>query len=338
VAAALPGHRLTAGPTVLNRTPWGITARFEAAPRAAAGPSEPVVLKATLDPELRHAGRLADLLSRRCAGLVPDLLARAEDGGRVFALYRWFEGAPVETVGTPDAAAAMARALAGIQVAVAAAPPAELAGLPRLPVREVPPLLDELLAATEERYLDWWREDPSSVAGLDVPPDLVERLAAYRPRLDEWAAELEGGPVPLSIDHVDFLGHNAVLRPDGAVLVHDWEQAVLSCPMFSMDVLFLYVQQLERGGDWTIEPERETPDTATVRRAYLDALPWGGPSERWRAWELAMALAPVRYAWSEGREWARFGEERSLARSQAWWLTRALRRWARLAGAAAATA
>jgi hypothetical protein len=332
VAAALPGHRLAARPTVLNRTPWGITARFDVSPRTAGCP-ERVVFKATLDPELRHAGRLAMLLSRRCPGLVPDLIAHGQVGDRVFALYRWFDGTPVETVGTPDAVVAMTRALARIQAAVAATPSAELAGLPRLPVRDVPALLDPLLAATRDRYIGWWREEPSSVAGLDVPPDLVDRLAAYRPRLDRWAAELDGGPVPLSVDHVDFLGHNAVVKPDGGVLVHDWEQAVLSCPMFSVDVLLLHAQQLDRGGDWGIEPERHTPDTDLVRRAYLAAAPWGTPSEREHAWELAMALAPLRYAWSEGRAWARLGEERSLARSQAWWLTRALGRWARLAGA-----
>jgi thiamine kinase-like enzyme len=160
----------------------------------------------------------------------------------------------------------------------------------------------------------------------------VTRMRGWTPRLVAWADELGASSIPISVDHVDFLPHNAVVQADGSVLVYDWEQAVVGCPLFSLDVLFLYAQQISRGDDWLVEPERETPETHAVRRAYLEALPWGSPADRARAFDLAMCLSPIRYAWIEQRMAIRHGNERQWSNNMAWWLTRALARWERLRG------
>jgi hypothetical protein len=112
--------------------------------------------------------------------------------------------------------------------------------------------------------------------------------------------------------------------------VYDWEQAVLGCPLWSLDVLLLYAQQIGRGEKWVVQPERDTPETRAVRSAYLAELPWGTRAERERAFDLAMCLAPIRYAWSEQRLVRRHGDERKWSEDMAWWLTKALGRWERL--------
>ena len=70
----------------------------------------------------------------------------------------------------------------------------------------------------------------------------------------------------------------------------------------------------------------------TMRDAYLDALPWGDRPARERAFELAMALAPIKTAY-EAMEYARaLGYRQGTPFATAWALGRALPRWAALAG------
>jgi hypothetical protein len=317
------GERLDGPAEVLNRNPWGgVTAAVRLGGRE-------LVVKASVLPELRHSGRLAELLWRVAPESVPELVAWSDESDRAYTLFARFAGRSVVEVDRLEPTLEMARALARVQAAFAELPPPALAGLPRVDPRDVPAALDGLLADVDDRFWGWWREDGHD-ARFGVPPDIVPRMRGWAPRLAAWADELASGPVPASVDHVDFLPHNAVLKADGRVLVYDWEQAVVGCPLFSLDVLFLYAQQIGRGDDWLVEPERDTAETRAVRRAYLDALPWGTPAERERAFDLAMCLSPLRYARTEQAMAARHGQERGWSNDMAWWLTRALNRWERL--------
>jgi hypothetical protein len=332
IAGAVPGRPRVAGPLVVyNRNPWGMTAGFALrhADADADAEAEEVVFKVCCLAEFAASGRLGAVLTRHCAGRVPHLSAWAPRGAQTLTLFRPFAGRSVRALDALAPTLAMARAFAAIQATVAALPPAERAAFPRLPLAAVPGLLDGLLADIADRYLAWWRaDDRALMAKYAIPEDIGARLAAFRPRLRAWAAELAGGGWPESVDHVDLLPHNAVVQPDGRVLIYDWEQATVGCPFLSVDVLLLYAQQIGRGGDgYAIEPERATPATRAVRAAYLSALPWGRRAARERAFDLALCLAPLRYADSEGRLARRCGQERALAESQAWWAMRALRRW-----------
>jgi hypothetical protein len=327
-AARTLGGEVSGLPRVLNRNPWGgVTAAVRIGGRE-------LVLKTSVLPELGHSGRLAELLARVAPGLVPELVAWAAEGDRVYTLFERLAGRSVVEVDRLEPTVEMARTLALVQAAFAELPSDELVGLPRVAVREVPAMLDGLLADVEERFWGWWREDGDDTR-FGVPADLAARMRGWAPRLAEWADELAAGRIPVSIDHVDFLPHNAVVQADGRVLVYDWEQAVLGCPLFSLDVLLLYAQQIGRGGKWVVEPERDTPETRAVRGAYLEALPWGTPDERERAFDLAMCLAPLRYAWAEQRMAIRHGDERAWSEDMAWWLTKALDRWEHLSATSA---
>lgn len=70
-------------------------------------------------------------------------------------------------------------------------------------------------------------------------------MASFLSQLRLWAAELRISGLPYSLDHVDFLPHNAVVQENGRVLIYDWEQAVLSVPFFSLDILLAFAQGFE---------------------------------------------------------------------------------------------
>jgi hypothetical protein len=106
------------------------------------------------------------------------------------------------------------------------------------------------------------------------------QLCAKRTAVASWTAELDGGPWPETVEHVDFGPHNATIEPDGRAVFFDREESVLSCPFFSV------VQ-------WVWRPDSGSD---AVREAYLDALPWGTRAQRERALVLAERLHLIKDA------------------------------------------
>jgi aminoglycoside phosphotransferase (APT) family kinase protein len=154
-----------------------------------------------------------------------------------------------------------------------------------------------------------------------LPDDVDEQLERYGPHVSKWAAELEDGGWPLSLDHVDLHPDNAMLRPDGRVLLLDWEEANLSVPFFSLDRLL--DDAWERGGD---------AGAAMLRGAYLDALPWGTRPARERALTLALRLAPLKHAYEGMRLADALGWEEGMPHVTAWAVARMLARWDSIIG------
>ena len=330
ISAALPGALPVEGPIRLyGGKEWGVTARFHTHTGTGV---QAVVFKSCFLPRFRP-GPLFELLSRCCPGRVPELLAWREQEGRTDALFRPFVGRTVLETGKLEPLLEMARSLAQIQAQVTAAPPAWRSGLPHLPLAAIPPLLDSMIADIQSTYAPFWEADHSAlIRRFEVPDDLIPQLRRFRPRLDEWVQELQAGGWPESLDHVDFLPHNAVVQEGGAVLIYDWEQAVLTCPFFSLDILLAFAQDypLNFPDGLEIRPERETDGLRALRSAYLQALPWGTPEARERAFDLALCLSPIRYAYIEGVMAAELGQQEAWAEDMAFWSTRALRRWQRL--------
>ena len=122
-------------------------------------------------------------------------------------------GGTAEQVGTIGALEATARELARVQAAVARL---DLSGLPVCEVRSVPGAL---------------LEDDLS----DQPVELVQWLREAQPALQRDADAL--AEIPLSLDHPDVNGSNAIMRDDGRAVLLDWEEATAGCPLFSLDRL-----------------------------------------------------------------------------------------------------
>ena len=331
ISAAMPGQPAVGEPVQkIGGAYGGFVARL-----TVLSPSEEgsVVFKTNPLPQFRASARLAALLSRHCPGDVPRVLTWRELPDRADTAFRWFEGETVASTGSLDALCEMARTLARVQTQMAKVPAEEMSGLPRLPLETIPALLDGLMVNIAERY--WTRfeaEDDALIKRFGIPRDLLAHLSRFRPQLDAWAAELEAGEWPESVDHVDCLPHNAVVQPNGRVLIYDWEQAVFGCPFFSLDVLLAFAQDYPQNfaDGLEVRSERETDGTIALRRAYLDALPWKTRAERERAFDLALCLSPLRYAWAEGQLARHFRQEDWWAEDMAWWIMRALRRWERM--------
>lgn len=346
IASAFPGDPTVEGPVqVYQAKEWGVTARFMvtwprprkpgrgqreparplghfSAPRplmAETRPTQPdsVVFKASLLPLFAHAPYVYSLLTRHCSGAAPELLAWTPRHSGAWMLFAPFAGVSVSVLPGLDPLLAMARALAAIQSAIASLPGSETTPIPRVCACDFPAMFDAVLEDIRARSLAFWRGDGRELAEqFDLPDAVDERLARFRPRVTRWAAEMEAGDWPLSLDHVDLQPDNAVLQPNGRILLYDWEEANLSLPFFSLDRLLDDAR--ERAGD-----EGE----AALRAAYLNALPWRTTSERERALTLALCLSPLKHAYEGMRFAEALGWEEGLPHVTAWAVARMLARW-----------
>jgi hypothetical protein len=148
----------------------------------------------------------------------------------------------------------------------------------------------------------------------------------FRPCVAAWTDELLSGHWPDSLDHVDLHAENVIRTSTGGILIHDWEEANLSCPFFSLDRLLDDAREVDESVS-TPGSLLYTPAERAVRDAYLKALSWGDAARRERGFDLAMCLAPIKTAY-EGIVLAEtLGWEEGSPHITAWALGRALPRW-----------
>jgi len=247
------GHEV-GSPEILQVKAWGVTARFEN-----------VVLKASFIPLFPQVMDVHAVLEGAAPGSAPLLIASELVDGQLWTLFDHVPGPTAEEVGTPDALVSTGRALAAVQVAVAEQ---DLTRIPAIDVRLVPRLLLEDLE--------------------DQPAELVEWLHDAQPALQADAEALAG--IPRSLDHPDMNSSNAILCDDGRVVLLDWEEATVGCPLFSLDRL--------------LDDAREYSAVERVMSAYLSGFPWGGQREV----ESALRLVPLKLAM----------ENRAFARGRGW--------------------
>src|SRR5689334_14250483 len=171
IASALPGQPAVVGPILTHMAKeWGVTASFAL---AGAGPAREVVFKACLLPRFAaSAARIYPLLDRLCPGAVPHVLAtQTQPDGGSWLLFDAFEGTPIAETDVTEALPALARTLARIQVAVAAAPEAERAALPRAPISDATTWFDTTLADVRGRYAAFWQAEGHELAAqFHLPP------------------------------------------------------------------------------------------------------------------------------------------------------------------------
>ena len=299
-------------PRILNDKGWSLVAHFGSA-----------VFKVTAAGVFSDGPHMFELVGQAAPGLVPDLLAwRTSNDGSHQILFRPFKGQAVDSLPIEerkDGLVQMARILASIQTNVGKALPT---GLKTIKATGIPRMLDELLGEAVPRCQSDFPESwAANCAKQEVPDDLAAHLYPYRSRIADWAQQLDE-TVSLSIDHVDFLPHNANLLTNGQVLIYDWEQATLGIPHFSIDILLAYAQCLDEGlANLDLRPERPTPTQSRIHEAYQ-------PSA------LALSLSPIRYGHLEWTQAESTGVPHYGVDDLAWWLTRALRRWERIYRAA----
>lgn len=238
-------------PEVLQLKRWGVTARFGN-----------VVLKASYTPLFPQVAAIHALLEQLDPEGAPKLLRSEMVDGQLWTLFEFLEGPTAEEVGTADALVATARELARVQIAVSKM---NLAQLPSLDVRRVPSLL---------------LEDDLS----DQPAHWVQWLRKVQPSLQRDADAL--ADVPSSFDHPDMSGSNAIMQNGGRVILLDWEEATVGCPLFSIDRL--------------LSDAHELAAVDVIASAYLEAF---GAADKEQL-DHAMRLVPLKLA-IEFRAYAR---------------------------------
>lgn len=243
---------------LLRRKRWGFTASFSAG-------DDRVVFKVAAPALFAGANAAHAAAAGAAPGSVPTLLGQADRDGQAWSLFGFVDGQPARRSGA-EAILAVADLLAQIQRTVAGALPG---GVPAVPAASVAGLLTDL---------------------DDQPAALVRRLEDHRRLLCDWGDELDA-LVPLSIDHVDLHLENVLRTPDGGYVIVDWEEAVVSCPLFSFERL--RVDAADHGV------------AALAEDAYLRALlPELGEPSRRRAMALARVLGNLKLA-HEARTFAR---------------------------------
>jgi Ser/Thr protein kinase RdoA (MazF antagonist) len=240
---------------------WGATGLFLV-------DGERVVVKHASPVLYPHAVAVHQVVERTCPQVTAPLPAHADGPGWQRSIFGHVPGPTVAKAG-PDSLVVQARTLAEVQAALAGA---DLDGLPHYDLATVP---DLLLADLEDTG--------------DVDAALVAELRGHLPALRRAVDELIAA-VPSSLDHPDVQSTNGLVREDGSVVLLDWEEAVVGCPMLSL-------YRLRHEAD-------EMGNTAEVDTAYLDALPWGTDAEKRRLAELVMLVAPLKLA-IEARDYAR---------------------------------
>ncbi len=350
ISSVLPGQPDVEGPsTVLYTKVWSVSARFAVQGYpvhsvAPAGLNLPlhspllvehtgeVVFKASYTSPFVHGPHVYTLLNAHAAGTIPRLLAWAIEPGSTWELFQPFDTDPVTRVTTVEQLSTVARTLASIQVAVAAAPLVTISLIPRLQLRTLPGLFDEILDDIHTMHLPVWTEDGAAMLReFRLPADILQRLQHFRSSVATWTAELEDGRWPDTVDHVDLSIGNSVLRPDGTGLIYDWDEAIIGSPFFSLNRLLDDARHLDQvDGRWPQHADDGwpgSPGEIAVQHAYVEVLPWGTITERVRALRLAWLLWPVKDAYECKVDQQARGRDRWLSRLTAIIMARALQRW-----------
>ena len=340
MAGVLPEVARVRGPiAVYQAKEWGVTASF--ALTDSSGMHE-YIFKAHGLWLFAGSARVAELLSRVCPGIVPELLAWEPKGEGNWSLFAAFDGQELGDEVGAGTLARIAKTLARIQVAVAGLPAAERGSLPRFPVRLIPEVYEKVVQDVQSRQWAFWTGEGRELAEqFNLPANLLDVLAEMRPFIAAWTEELLAQDWPESIDHVDLRPGNVAVKPDGGMLIFDWEEASISCPFFSLDRLLDDcnddgAQSADDGqtlrvfgpapvGRKTSLPY--TPAERAVRDAYLSELPFGSFVEREHGFDLAQCLGPIKTAYEAIVLANALGWEEGSPHIIAWALSRALPRW-----------
>ena len=217
-------------------------------------------------------------LAGRSAHLPPVL---AVDAARRFLLMEAFAGEPLAALEDVSAWTAAARAYGELQRQCLDAK-GELRAL-GCPVATSASLVKPLAALLD---------DPDALLAGDPAGLADDQLAALRalvPELAAAAVALDGGPLPLALDHGDLWPSNVLVGPAGCAFV-DWEDARVAHPFLSLFQLITGAHLDRRFAD-------HDAAAARIRDAYLDGWSaWAGRAELAGAFDAAHDVAAVAVA------------------------------------------
>lgn len=252
-----------------------------------------VIFKANLLPRFAPAIQIYELLSRECAGLVPNLIKGEQRPRQIWMLFEYFDGQNVSENVRMKTLLDMVRCIATIQTRIARLDRRALQGLPVATSARPAAVLEEALREIESRYMPAFMADEAALLNkYRLPANLLEIIAQYKPALRAWASELQEGDWPLTVDHPELTTENALFtRTQTRIL--DWDEAWIGLPFFSLESLFLDAQTLDdpssRGGKLNLTPTQDA-----LRKEFIYSFDVKTQALRERALDLALTLAPLK--------------------------------------------
>ena len=316
-------------PNILNvswdperESPWGLVARFTAG-------SSHFVVKCSKHAAAAGGPFVHDYLAQCCPGQVPTVVASSVAGDISWTVFETIEGPAVGELLVSGMLerrttfSRLARSLADIQVRAAQGPiPGEI---PRSRLEDLPSILLDLVCCAAVHEREW-----STSGTIAAPPrDAVRQLSALADPVARAVDLLGAAPWPNSIDHVDLHCDNALLRGGhddplrDAMVVIDWEEAVVGFPACSLDRLLADA----RDRDQAKGPGRSPSERAAVE-AYCTAIPWDRPDRRYAVVEQAVKTNAIAYAGQCLSFSQYFGHSYGNAKLMAFCIDRLLRAWA----------
>jgi hypothetical protein len=292
-----------------QRQDWGVTASFTLDVTGAnlldVPPARRVVFKSNNLPQRRDLPGLHDLLVRACPDSVPAVLASRPAQGRdgsVWLLFEHFYGTRVFDIEgeAPGRAAELktVRTFATIQAAVSEVIESEQVPLPRAPLAGFAAAYERVQRTFRDQLWPTWQRF-RYFRGIHyiLPDDLPRHLKEHERAIEFCLDELDAGGWPESVDHTDLHQRNAVVQPDGQILIYEWDEATIGCPFFSLDKLLDIIGEpggLAYPGPAATPPSHDSLARAeAVRTAYIETLTWGSHTALNRALAVALCLAPL---------------------------------------------
>ena len=232
LSSMLPGNPpIAPGVTPLRVKRWGATGVFLAG-------DTPVVGKHAQPALFPYGPAIHQFVQDVAPHAVAPLLTMQDGPGWQRTAYGLVEGPTAEERG-PASRIEVAHTLATIQIAAADRP------APDLPAYHLPTVIDDLITDVHTTG----DQDPNTDRRL---LDAADTLRAY--------AEQLTAAVPVSVDHVDMNEANAIVPDNAPIVILDWEEAMLGCPLLSLSRLL----------------QDADPYQDAITDAYVASLaPWG---------------------------------------------------------------
>jgi thiamine kinase-like enzyme len=276
---------------------WGVTASYKISDHKAMNGE--VICKIGFLPIFHTSVNIYSLLNSMNSELVPHLIHGEFKENKIWMLFKPFEGDTISKNDNKGSLQDIASTMAKIQIQSYNLVDKYSNSIPVISIESIPDLLDKLV----DRYFHVWKDKNEYIAGeLGIPYDTyniimsIEGIDFLRKQTAAFSKELESMHIPYSIDHLDLHSGNAARQNNGAVIIYDWEESVLSCPFFSLDKLLDETGEFEYNEE-TTENTLWTKSQIAIRDLYLINFSNINPEKITRAFDIAMCIAPIKYAY-----------------------------------------
>lgn len=301
IAVSVPDSGEVEGPiTIFRSNDWGITALFH----VHIGKSvREAVCKIAFLPVFQSSPAIYTALSRLNSGSAPTYINGKVEDGLTWLLFEKFSGHLIRKEANLEARIDVAREMADIQKRFASI--ANNQPIPYYSFRHLAVQLPVFIEHARKVYRPQWiaqqdkliQNNPYGKEELmAICNDCnLDRMASV---MAELCGQLDRFSLPYSIDHLDLHSNNAVRNEDGTVIIFDFEEAVISCPLFSLEKL------LDEAAEFTSNYSEDlykigwSAAQLQLRDVYLQTLNPNMRKERLVImFDLVAAVAPIKYAY-----------------------------------------